>query len=95
MASDTEKMLRQKLEELTAQRASILSVTTPLREQRDKILNDARASAAVLADQIREAEKDLPSVDTDIGRLSRALGGRAMSQPAPQVDAPPSENPQG
>lgn len=78
--SDTEDLLRAKFDELSAARAIILEQSGPLREQRDKIKNEALAAAALIDDQIIAIEKDLPGIDTDLGRLTRALGGRQLSQ---------------
>lgn len=75
----TKEMLQARFAELSAVRAAILERSTPLREQRDKIKNEALAAAAALDDQIVVIEKDLAAIDTDLGMLSRALGGRSMS----------------
>lgn len=75
----TKDMLQERFAELTAKREAILAQSTPLREQRDKIKNEALALAQTLDDQIMAIEKGMPELDTDLGRLARALGGRSMS----------------
>lgn len=80
MSTQTQELLRQQFDELTAKRKTIIEASTPLREQRDKIKNDALAAAAQVTAQIAEVEKDLSTINTDLGRLSRALGGRQMSE---------------
>jgi uncharacterized coiled-coil DUF342 family protein len=93
MGTDIQEMLKSKFDELSSKRARIIEQTTPLREQRDKIVNESREASGKLAAQIRELEKDMPQIDTDLGRLSRALGGRSLSTAPPSTDAPASETP--
>lgn len=82
MADTTLDIMTRRFDELLAARDAVLGQSEPLRAQRDKIMNDARAAAEIIADQVAELEKDLPAIQTDLGRLSRALGGRSMSQSA-------------
>lgn len=78
MSKLTEK-LQAELNLLQAKREEILKVSGPLREARDKHANEARAIEVKLNLEIKEIEKDLYQLDTDIATLARALGGRRMS----------------
>lgn len=77
--SNTKELLSIHLNELQTKRNEILAKSAPLREKRDKILNDARAAAKVISDQVKEIEKDLFAIDTDTAKVAQALGGRKMS----------------
>jgi uncharacterized coiled-coil DUF342 family protein len=71
--------LRKQFDELRTRREEILSRSTPLREERDRVVNEARAFARAANIQIKEIEAGLREIDTDISNLARALGGRRMS----------------
>jgi len=71
--------LRSMFNELTARRDAIMAQSAPLREERDRIINEARERARPLEAQYKEIEKDLFEINSDLGTLARALGGRAMS----------------
>lgn len=70
--------MRKRFHELRRKREAILARTMPLREQRDKILQEADKVAKALADQYKQIEKDedLFGIDTERGMLARALGGK-------------------
>jgi hypothetical protein len=78
--SETKALLTQQFEKLAAAREAILAASGPLRADRDRIKNEARAKAEALNVQIKEVEKDLPQISMDLGSLARALGGRSLSQ---------------
>lgn len=70
--------MKKRFHELGKKRAAILARTTPLREQRDRIVQEAEAKARALADQYKQIEKDegLYDLDMERGMLARALGGK-------------------
>jgi uncharacterized coiled-coil DUF342 family protein len=71
--------LRKQFDELRAQREEILFRSRPLREERDRVVNEARAFARAANIQIKEIEAGLREIDMDISSLAQALGGRRMS----------------
>lgn len=73
--------MRLRFHELGRKREAILARTTPLREERDKILQEADAKAKALAEQFLQIEKeeDLYGIDMERGMLAKALGGRTGS----------------
>lgn len=73
------KELSRQLKELDVSRAAILAISGPLREARDKHVNDARAIENEMNAKIKEVEKDLYYIDNDRATIARALGGRRMS----------------
>lgn len=70
--------MRNRFHELGKKREAILAKTTPLRAQRDKIVQDADVKAKALADQFKKLEKDGGLFDIDMERaiIARALGGK-------------------
>lgn len=64
---------------LNKKRDEILAKSGPLREARDKHVNEARAIENKMNLEIKEIEKELYELDTDRAALARALGGRRMS----------------
>ncbi len=79
MAIKTLEDLKSSFTELSAQRDAILAESTPLRELRDKTKNEALAKAKEIDDQVKIIEKDLFEISMALGHLSRALGGKQMS----------------
>lgn len=77
--SNTKELLRARFDELNKQRDAILAASGPLREERDRLVNDARARENEINARIKEAERGLYEIDCDRAMLARALGGRAMS----------------
>lgn len=71
-------VMSKRFHELGKKREAILARTTPLRAQRDKILQEADAKAKALAEQFLKIEADEGLFDLDRERavLARALGGR-------------------
>jgi hypothetical protein len=76
--SETTNLLQQQFDRLSATREEILARSMPLREERDAIKNEARAKENSLNARIKEIEAGLAQIDTDLGCLARALGGRSM-----------------
>ena len=70
--------MRKRFHELGRKREAIMAKVTPLRAQRDKIVQEADAKAKALADQFKKIEKDEGLFDLDMERaaLARALGGK-------------------
>jgi uncharacterized coiled-coil DUF342 family protein len=70
--------MRKRFHELGRKREAILAKTTPLREERDKIVQEADAKAKALAAQFKQIEKDggLFDIDMERGMLARALNGK-------------------
>ena len=77
--SEMSERLRKELDLLDGLRAKILACSAPLRAERDRIVNEARAKENELNARIKEIEADLFQIDTDRALLARALGGRRMS----------------
>lgn len=71
--------LKEQFDALTKQRDAIQAAAAPLREERDRIMGEARTKADALSEKIGEIEKDLPQVMNDLGTAARAMGGRFMS----------------
>ena len=77
--------LRKHLVDLTEKRDAILAVSGPLRAERDRVVNEAREREQDLNHKIREAEKDLAETCNAMGKVAKALGGRAMSDRTPRT----------
>lgn len=67
-----------RLAEVRAQKAAILAVTAPLREERDRIVSEARAKELDLNRRIRAAEEGLFALRNEEARLARELGARGV-----------------
>jgi uncharacterized coiled-coil DUF342 family protein len=78
MSKTTRELMQDRLKELTVQRDEILARSAPLRERRDKIVNDARAKELELNAQIKEVEKGLFELSNELGAVAMALGGLGM-----------------
>lgn len=65
--------MRARFHELGRQREDILARSMPMREERDRLAQAARAQELALNAQIKEIEASLYSIDVERGRLSRAL----------------------
>jgi hypothetical protein len=78
--STTLDLLKQQFTTLCQQRDAILAQSTPLREQRDSLAQEAAAVlAAQLAPieaQIAAAETGLPDVMNQIAQIANALDGK-------------------
>jgi len=77
-STDTLALLRRRFAEMCAQRDALQAEVAPLRAQRDAILARASKIAAgtePLEAQIAGKEAPLYTLNNDIARLSRALGG--------------------
>ena len=72
----TEEAMRARFHELGALSDEKLAVSTPLREQRDAIVQAAREQEDALNAQIAEAEEGLFDIDMERGALARALKGK-------------------
>lgn len=72
----TRDALRARFNELGMDRAAILATSTPLREQRDKLVRDVTTQAATLEAQVKTIEAPLFDLDQERAMLARALGGR-------------------
>jgi len=70
--------MRKRFHELSRKREAILARVMPLREERDRIVQEAEAKAKVLVEQFRQIEKDedLFGIDQERAALARALGGK-------------------
>lgn len=77
--SEVDTLMKQKLADLQGKRAAILAVSGPLRAERDRIKNEAKAQIDALNAKIKDAEAGLFELDQDIGKLAKASGGRSMS----------------
>lgn len=75
---------QKRMDELHQKREEILSRSTPMREEKDKLFNAARAEDARRSAEIAEVEKDLAAIDYERGFLARGMGGRSLSQPSPE-----------
>ena len=64
---------------LGAERDAILAVSTPLRDKRDKAVQDFDAKRAAMDAAIAEAESGLFEIDVRRGRIARMLGGKTGS----------------
>lgn len=78
MASAKE-LLQQRAEELTVKRDEIMQISTPLREQRDALKNEALAKSRIMDLEIKKVEVDLFDINMELGMIARAAGGRKMS----------------
>lgn len=78
MSKLTNELARQ-FRVLNKRRDEILAASGPMREARDRFVNEARAIENRMNDAIKAIEKDLYDVDTDRATIARALGGRRMS----------------
>jgi uncharacterized coiled-coil DUF342 family protein len=72
-------LMKAKLAELIAQRDAITAKSHPLREKRKTLMQTVRVEEKALIDEYLEIEKGLFEINNEIGRLAKALGGRAMS----------------
>lgn len=77
--SETKEFLLKEMKRLQKRRKEITDVSYPLREERARVLNEARAKAEKMAEDFKYAEKGLYELDKDIGLIAKALGGRALS----------------
>ncbi len=79
----TDNLIRAKFDELKAKKEAILSKTAGLRAKRDDLLSKMEAlrpQVAELTVKIRAIEDPgITTISEDISRLSKALGGRGMS----------------
>lgn len=80
MTSNTKALLQEQLAKLSAERDEILSRSTPLRAERDRIKNEAREQVKKIDEKVKEIEAPLFKLSNEIGMLARALGGRRMSE---------------
>ena len=79
----TPEAMRKRFWELSRQRADIHAKSKPLRDERDKLLEQQRPlieQEKALIKQYKDIEKDLPAVDTELSALARALGNK-VGQP--------------
>jgi uncharacterized coiled-coil DUF342 family protein len=78
--TDTITLLKQQFTTLCQQRDAILVQVTPLREQRDGLIQQAEAAIAAqvasLNRQIATTETGLSDVMNQIAQISNALGGK-------------------
>ena len=65
-------------EDLRAQEAEILARATPIREQRDRMVQEHERARAVLDEQLRNAESGLSALQEEIAFLNVNLGGHHM-----------------
>ncbi|WP_267396722.1 hypothetical protein [Sphingomonas sp. GC_Shp_5] len=79
--------LRARFAELGAQRASIIAVSGPLREERDAIARQADEQLSAKAAEINEVEADLLAIDQEAAMISRALGGKTGEPTEDATDA--------
>lgn len=75
----TDDLMRAKLAELIAQRDAIWAKSAPVRAKRDALMASIRDEELALKAEVKELEKGLFEITNEIGRLAKALGGRAMS----------------
>ena len=68
--------LRARFAELGELREAALTVSTPLREDRDAIAQTAAARMATLDEAIMTAESGMFDIDQERAMIARALGGR-------------------
>jgi hypothetical protein len=74
--------MKRRFHALGAQRKAKLSVSGPLREQRDGLIAAHEKVIAALNVQIKEAEAGLHEIDMERGALARALNGQTGTGPA-------------
>ena len=74
----TKSDMQNRLKEATAEIEAIKASTVPLREERDKFIQEMRAKKAEYDAKLREMEKPLFDLQNEIGMLHRALGARIL-----------------
>ena len=70
--------MKTRREALRAQEADILAKATPIREQRDALVQAHEKARAVLDGELRQAETGLSDVQAEIAFLNVSLGGHHM-----------------
>lgn len=78
------EVLRKRFHENRDERDAILAKSTPLREERDRLIHQNNDRIAELNAQIKEAEAGLFDLDMEAGTLVRALGGKTGPRPLKQ-----------
>ncbi len=76
---DTEQLMRERLNELQANRQAILDISGPIRENRNGLIATFKRDERKLAEDIKEAEKDLLEIDQQISLVARGLPGKRLS----------------
>lgn len=85
MKFPTPEALRARFRELTEKREKILAKSAPLREERDRIANEARAKETALNKRIKTVEADLYENEQERAMIARALGGKTGEPEAEDV----------
>lgn len=68
--------MKKRFKELQKEREDILKVSMPLREERDRVQNEAGDRVRGMNSRIKEVEAKLFDIDQESAALARALGGR-------------------
>jgi hypothetical protein len=68
--------MRKRFHELNREIAVIEKKTAPMREKRDKFVNEQDAKAKAMAAEYLKIEEPLVALKNELGLISRALGGR-------------------
>lgn len=76
MTDFSPEAMRRRFAELTTKRDEILQQSTPLREQRDRMLADHQQQQKNLNDEIAKVETGLFDIDQERAMLARALNGK-------------------
>lgn len=77
--SKTRELLRDRFDELSAEREKILAESMPIRKKRDRLKGSIMAEVRALEDEYTNIEKPLREIDIERSQLARAMGGRTMS----------------
>jgi uncharacterized coiled-coil DUF342 family protein len=77
----SEDAMRERFHDLGKRRAEILETSAPLRERRDKLVQEFDPQVRELNARIKEAEVGLYDVDQERAALSRALKGKTGEPP--------------
>jgi uncharacterized coiled-coil DUF342 family protein len=75
----TDDLMKAKLAELIAQRDAIWAKSNPLRQKRKELTIKSREEENKIIAEYLKIEEGLFELTNEIGRLAKALGGRAMS----------------
>lgn len=72
----TREEMRSRFKELQTEIEKIEGKAAPLREKRDRFVNESDAKAKAMAADYLKIEEPLVDLKNELGLISRALGGR-------------------
>lgn len=78
----TEENLRARQKELKEELKAIEATTVPMREARDKFVQEHDVKLQEMNKALREAEAPLFELKQEAGMIAKALGGKALSRSA-------------